>query len=127
MLQKLLLIAVAGGLGALARYGLAGLVQRITNGEFPWGTAVVNVTGCLLFGVLWAVMVESRLSISGETRAIILVGFMGSFTTFSTFAFETSQMLRDAQWLWAAVNVAGHNVAGIVALFLGLAIGGKLV
>ena len=62
MLQKLLLIAVAGGVGALARYGLAGLVQRTTNGEFPWGTAVVNVTGCLLFGALWAVM-ESRLSI----------------------------------------------------------------
>lgn len=122
MLQKLLLIAVAGGFGALARYGLAGLVQRATNGDFPLGTAVVNVTGCLLFGVLWAVM-ESRLSISGEARTVILVGFMGSFTTFSTFAFETSQMLRDAQWLWAAVNVAGHNLAGIVALFLGLAIG----
>ncbi len=122
MLQKLLLIAVAGGVGALARYGLSGLVQRATNGEFPWGTAVVNVTGCLLFGVLWAVM-EPRLSIGGEARAIILVGFMGSFTTFSTFAFETSQMLRDAQWLWAAANVAGHNLAGIVALFVGLEIG----
>ncbi|NQU21874.1 MAG: fluoride efflux transporter CrcB [Candidatus Nealsonbacteria bacterium] len=126
MLQKLLWIAVAGGMGALARYGLSGLVQRTTNGEFPWGTFVVNVTGCLVFGMLSAIA-ESRLSISGETRTIILVGFMGSFTTFSTFAFETSEMLRVSQWLAAAGNVAGHNIAGIIALLLGLYVGGKLV
>ena len=106
----------------MARYGLAGLVQRAVEGEFPWGTVVVNLLGCFLFGTLWSVM-ESRVSISVEARAMILVGFMGAFTTFSTFAFETAQMLRDAQWLAAAGNMAVQNLAGIAALLLGLACG----
>ncbi len=122
MLQKLVLIAVAGGLGTLARYGLAGLVQRAVDGAFPWGTVAVNLLGCFLFGTLWSVM-ESRVSIGGEARAMILVGFMGAFTTFSTFAFETAQMLREAQWLLAAGNMAVQNLVGIAALLLGLALG----
>ncbi len=122
MLQKLLLIAAAGAVGTLARYGLSGVVQRFTNSELPWGTVAVNLLGCLVFGTFWSLM-ESRLSISGETRTIILVGFMGAFTTFSTFAFETTQMLRDSQWLWAAGNLTVQNFVGIAALFLGLAIG----
>jgi fluoride exporter len=68
-MQKLLLIAVAGGLGALSRYGLAGLVQRWTDSMFPWGTAVVNVVGCFVFGLLWVAM-EERFSLSPETRVI---------------------------------------------------------
>ena len=122
MLQKLALIAAAGGLGALARYGLAGLVQTASRGEFPWGTAAVNLLGCFVFGVLWAAM-EDRLSISGEVRTIVLVGFMGSFTTFSTFAFDTVQMFRDSQWLLMAGNVALQNVVGVIALLGGLLVG----
>ncbi len=125
MLQKLLLIACAGGLGALARYGLSGVVQRAAGSDFPWGTTVVNVTGCLAFGLLWSWM-GARLSIGGEVRAIVLVGFMGAFTTFSTFAFETAQLLHGAQWLAAAGNLAIQNVVGIAAMFLGLAIGRTL-
>ncbi len=122
MLYKLSLIALAGGLGAITRYGLAGLVQKTTGSEFPWGTVAVNVLGCFLFGVLWSVM-ESRLSIPRETRTIILVGFMGSFTTFSTFAFETTRLLQDAEWLLATGNIALQNIAGIAVLLLGLAVG----
>ncbi len=122
MLQKLLLIAAAGGMGAMARYGLAGVVHRVTDSMFPWGTVVVNLLGCFLYGTLWSLM-EPRLSISPETRTIILVGFMGAFTTFSTFAFETTELLEGSQWLQAAGNVAVQNFVGIAALFLGLAIG----
>ena len=122
MLQKLALLAVAGGMGTLARYGLAGLVQKASDSEVPWGTIAVNVLGCLIFGAISSI-VDRRLTISPETRTIILVGFMGAFTTFSTFAFETTQLLRDAEWLLAAGNVAVQNLVGIAALFLGLAIG----
>src|SRR5262249_6918278 len=96
MLRKLLWLSFMGVLGTLARYGLQGWVQR-RAGTFPWGTLAVNALGCLLFGVIWA-LADERLLISGESRTIALVGFMGAFTTFSSFAFETTALLRDAQW-----------------------------
>jgi len=121
-MTKLAWLAGAGALGTLARYGVGGVVQRAFGGAFPWGTLVVNALGCLLFGLVWA-LAEERLVISGETRLILLVGFMGAFTTFSTFAFETSAMLRDAEWSFALANVLSENVLGIACFFAGLALG----
>ncbi len=124
-MQKLLLIAVAGGLGALSRYGLAGLVQRWSGTTFPWGTATVNVVGCFFFGLLW-VVIEERFALSPQTRAIVLTGFMGAFTTFSTYMFETQQLLEDSQY-WAALGNLGYqNGVGLVAVVLGLTLG-KLI
>jgi CrcB protein len=122
LLQKLLWIAVAGALGALARYGFGGLVQQRFGGSFPWGTFAVNVLGCFLFGLIWS-LAEDRMLISSHTRTIALVGFLGAFTTFSTFVFETGEFLRDSQWLFAIANVALQNTVGVVFLFLGLAMG----
>jgi fluoride exporter len=122
MWVKLLLLALAGALGALARYGLAGLIQRAGDGRFPWGTFGVNVLGCFLAGVLWAFF-EDRLGVSPQIRTIVLVGFMGAFTTFSAFALETSHLMRDGQYLWALGNVLGQNVLGIAALVVGLILG----
>lgn len=122
ILRRLLLLALAGALGTLARYGLAGLVQRAFDGGLPLGTLAVNVVGCFLFGVVWT-LAEERLVISGEMRFIVLVGFMGAFTTFSSFAFETSALLRDAEWSFAAVNVLAQNVLGITSFFIGAALG----
>jgi fluoride exporter len=122
MLQKLLLIAVAGSLGTLARYGLGGLIQDHTGKIFPWGTVTVNLLGCLAFGVVWSSLEERRL-VSDETRTIILVGFMGAFTTFSTFIFELKGLLSDAEWLPAIGYFTIHNVGGIIALVVGIALG----
>ena len=122
MWTKLLWLFAAGGLGTLARFGLGGFVQRLCGSEFPFGTIVVNLVGCLLFGFVWT-LADERLLISGETRFIILTGFMGAFTTFSTFAFETSGLLRDAEWWSAAGNVLGHNVLGVAGVILGMALG----
>lgn len=122
MLQKLILIALAGALGTLARYGLAGLVQAWSSPSFPWGTLVVNVLGCFLFGMVWTLSME-RMLLSAETRVIILTGFMGAFTTFSTFAFETGEFLRESQWWLAAGNLIAQNLLGLVCLFLGFAAG----
>ena len=123
--MKVLLLAAAGALGALARYGLAGLIQRPGVGQFPWGTFGVNVIGCFAAGVLWALFTH-RIAIGPEARTIVLVGFMGAFTTFSAFALETSHLMRDAQWTWALGNILGQNVLGITALFAGLALGRTL-
>ncbi len=124
-MQKLLLIAVAGSLGALARYGLAGLVQRWTDSVFPWGTVSVNIVGCFLFGLLWVAM-EERFSFSPDSRAIVLTGFLGAFTTFSTYMFETQQLLEDSQYLAALGNLGLQNAAGLAAVIVGLSLG-KLI
>jgi len=120
-MQNLVWIAAAGGLGALARYGLGGLVHRLWGPSFPWGTFVVNVLGCFFFGLVWA-LAESRFALSAQARLIALTGFMGAFTTFSTFIFETEALLRDGQWLWALGNFLGQNLLGLAALVLGLAL-----
>jgi len=122
MSAKLLWIAAAGAAGTLARFGLTGLATRWAGDSFPYGTFVVNIMGCFLFGMVW-MLADQRALISGEARFIILTGFMGAFTTFSTFAFETGQFLRDAQWLAAGGNLVAQNVVGITALLLGLAVG----
>jgi CrcB protein len=120
MWQKLALIAVAGAVGSLSRYGLSGLVQAIVGEDFPWGTLVVNALGCFLFGLVWA-LAEERLVITGEVRFVLLIGFLGAFTTFSTFAFETSQFLQDSEWALAAVNIIGQNTLGVICVLLGFA------
>ena len=121
-MNKLVWLALAGICGTLARYGLGGFVQARTGGELPWGTLAVNGLGCFLFGLVWP-LAEERLLISGETRQIILVGFMGAFTTFSSFAFETTQLLRDAEWAMAGGNMIAQNVLGIAFMFLGMTVG----
>ena len=124
-MQKLLLIGLAGALGALARYGLSGFVQRHSGFTFPVGTLVVNLLGTFLFGFIWG-LVEQRLVISVETRVIILSGFLGAFTTFSSFMFETSALIDEGQWAFAALNVGAQITFGLAAMFLGLAAGRSL-
>jgi CrcB protein len=118
--QNLFLLACAGGVGALCRWGLAGLVQRLAGERFPMGTLAVNLLGCLLFGLVWG-WLEGRVGFSPQTRAVVLVGFLGSFTTFSTFAFETATLLQGGQVLAAVVNVTVQTVLGVLLVFAGLA------
>jgi len=122
MLPKLAWLAAAGALGSLCRYGLAGLAQRIGGAGFPWGTMTVNLVGCFLAGLLWALF-EHRWAVSPTTRTVVLVGFMGAFTTFSAFMLETGQLVRSHELMYAAANVAVQNGVGFVALFAGLALG----
>ncbi|MFP5257545.1 MAG: fluoride efflux transporter FluC [Acidobacteriota bacterium] len=125
MLEKLGLIALAGAAGTLARYWLSGLVYNLAGREFPWGTAAVNILGCFLFGLVWELGGE-RMIIRNETRTIILTGFMGAFTTFSTFIFESGAFLEDGRVLPALANVGFQTVVGFAALFGGLMLGRML-
>lgn len=122
---KYFLMAGAGGLGALARYSLGGLVHRFVTQSFPWGTFVVNITGCFLFGFVWS-WAENRLFFTADHRMVVLTGFMGSFTTFSTFIFESQMLIRDNQWMAALLNLLGQNLLGLVALFAGIALARNL-
>lgn len=121
-MQKILMLAVAGTLGTLSRYWLSGAVYDIMGRDFPWGTAAVNLLGCMLFGLIW-VLADERQFLRPEYRLVILVGFMGAFTTFSSLIFETSELMRGAQWARAALNLVGQNFLGFVAFAIGAVIG----
>ncbi len=121
MLTRVVLVAIGGGLGAVARYGLGGLVHRYTPPTFPYGTFVVNVSGCLLFGVI-AGLSEHRGILGPAARTFLLIGILGGYTTFSTFGFETFGLLRDMQIGRAAVNAAGQVITGVFAVWVGYVI-----
>lgn len=118
MWQRILWLSIAGALGTLARYGLGTFVQRLHESSFPWGTLLVNLLGCFLFGLIFS-LAEERFLVSGQIRLILSIGFIGAFTTFSTYAFETSQMLQRSDWLLVAINFTAQNFFGILSLFLG--------
>ncbi len=113
-----LLVAVGGALGSVARYALGGFVHRYTPSSFPYGTFVVNATGCLVFGVI-AGLFEERTVIGPAARTFLLIGVLGGFTTFSSFTFETFGLLRDAEIGRALANAAGQVMIGLLALWAG--------
>jgi CrcB protein len=115
-------IALAGALGALARYAVDGLVLRRTAGAFPWGTFAVNVSGSFLLGLAFTLLTE-RLAVAPWTRSALMIGFIGSYTTFSTLSLETYRLAEDGAWALAAANVAGSVAAGLVALYGGIVLG----
>uniref|UniRef100_I2PZT4 Fluoride-specific ion channel FluC n=1 Tax=Desulfovibrio sp. U5L TaxID=596152 RepID=I2PZT4_9BACT len=125
MWEKIGLIALAGSAGTLARYWLSGLVYDVFGRDFPWGTAVVNILGCFLFGLVFE-LGEDRMLLRTEARIVLLTGFMGAFTTFSTFVFESAGFLEDGRYLPALANVAFQTVLGFAALFAGLMLGRML-
>ena len=116
-------IAVAGALGAVARYGLDELIGRRT-GAFPWGIFVVNVSGAFLIGVMVEVL-EPRFEDSW-VRAAVVTGFLGAYTTFSTFSLDTYRLLDAGHTGHAAFNAFGTLAAGLAAVWLGLCLGRAL-
>jgi CrcB protein len=117
-----LAIAAGGALGALARYGVDRFVSTRTVSVFPWGTFVVNVSGCLAVGFLIGAFVD-RHHAPAWLRAALVVGFCGAYTTFSTFAQETTNLVDARDYGLAFANVALSVLAGIAAVLLGQAAG----
>ncbi len=115
---KLLTIGLGGFAGAVARYLLSGLAHRIWSTSFPVGTLAVNLLGCLLIGAAMALVGDGRL-ISPNMRLLLLVGLLGSFTTFSTFGYETTELLAENQYGWATLNVGASVVLGLAAVVMG--------
>lgn len=125
MVQKIVLLGLAGAAGTLTRYGISGVVQRMSGISFPLGTFLVNLSGCLLFGLVFGLF-EERIGLPGELRFLILTGFMGAYTTFSSYMFESVTLLQHGQWLAAALNIIGQTVAGVALTIAGLALGKML-
>lgn len=114
-------IGLAGGAGAILRYTISRFVLQHVGPTFPLGTFLVNGLGCLLFGLIWG-LAENRGILGDRTRVILLAGFLGGFTTFSSFAYESLALIRNQQWGWAVLNMAGQNVVGILFVAIGIAL-----
>ncbi len=112
------MIALGGAGGAVSRYLLTGWVQKLTFVKFPVGTLAVNIIGCLLIGFL-ASALAGPLMVRQEYRVGLLVGLLGGFTTFSSFGFETLELLGEGQWTLAAVNILASNSLGLLAVWAG--------
>ena len=116
------LVAAGGALGAMSRYG----VDRAVNGVFGTtvlGTFAVNISGSFLLGLLVAAGAGRMGLLPDEARAFAAVGFLGSYTTFSTLTVASVQLAGDGDWFRAAVNVIGSIVVGVIAAFAGIAVG----
>ena len=112
-----------GGLGAAARYLLFMLVQRFSSQAFPYGTLAVNLVGSFLIGYLWALFEGTRLT--GEWKLFIFTGFLGGFTTFSTFAREATQLMKVGEYKTALTYMLVSNVVGIALVVLGFMLARK--
>lgn len=115
--MDLVLLALAGALGALSRYGVYRWIPS-QDGAMPWATVAVNCAGSFLFGAI-VVLAAERGLLTERARLILLTGFLGAFTTFSTFAFETAELLRAGEWLRALGNAALQNLGALGCVFLG--------
>jgi CrcB protein len=124
-MRTIVAIGIAGALGALARYGVGGLILGRNARAFPWETFVVNVTGSFVLGFAFTVMTE-QLTTAPWLRTAITVGFVGAYTTFSTLSFETYRLVEDGALALAAANVLGSAAAGLVAVYVGVVAGRAL-
>lgn len=119
MMVYSLAVALGGALGAVSRYWLMLWIGSLAGTRFPWGTAVVNVLGSVVIGVLY-VLISERMLLSEQWRGLLVVGYLGAFTTFSTFSLDTLLLLQDGRWLPALGYVAGSVLLCLAGAWLGM-------
>ncbi len=119
-MTSLLLVMLGGGLGSGLRYGLAAWIDQRHGSSFPLGILIVNALGSLVIGYLAGLFaLEQRWMVSEHARWLLMTGFCGGFTTFSTFSLQTFALLRDAQWLLAGANILGSVLLCLLGVWLG--------
>ena len=124
-LRTLTALCVSGAAGVLARYAVDGLISARTGSAFPWGTFVINVSGAFLLGLLASLMTE-RYGVPPWLRLAATFGFLGAYTTFSTLSLETLRLIEVREYVQAGLNSLGSLGAGLIATYLGLALGRAL-
>jgi CrcB protein len=118
----IILVGVGSFVGGILRYGLSTWVHRVLdNPWFPYGTLAVNTLGCLIIGFI-AGLVETRVALTSEVRLFLLVGILGGFTTFSSFALETFSLARDTQNIAALMNIGAQVMVGLLCVWVGSAL-----
>lgn len=121
-MAKLIYLVIGGMAGTLARYFLAGVVYEIFGTSFPYGTLVVNFSGCFIIGILSA-LADSKSLLTPNLRVLLMIGFCGAYTTFSTFILETSNLIKDGETIRALMNVLLSVIVGFVVFRIGMFLG----
>ena len=124
-MERIALIALFGAAGAVARYSVTGWVYRVLGESFPFGTLAVNVIGCFLLGAVAHISQTTELIPVG-LRDVIKIGLLGAFTTFSTFGYETLELMQIGQWQLGLLNIVVSLVFGLLAVWLGLTLAQQL-
>jgi len=124
-LGALLWVGLGGFLGAIARYGLGGWAAARWGAAFPWGTFAINISGSFILGFFMA-FAQYRSWLHPQIRLLFAVGFVGAYTTFSTYTYESLRLMMDGQFALAALNVIGSVVMGLVAVFAGFVLGDSI-
>jgi CrcB protein len=118
-MTNLLLVGIGGFIGSILRYLASGYVQQASKSiDFPYGTFAVNLMGCFIIGFL-AQLAEDRGVFTTQSRLFVFTGFLGGFTTFSSFGNETLNLMRDSQMMNAFANVGANVILGLLAVWLG--------
>lgn len=117
-MMNYLIVGAGGFIGAIARFAVALWIGQQWGRSFPLGTFAVNVSGSFLIGLLMSLFTE-RFMVAPQLRLLLVVGFLGAYTTFSTFEYETDALIKDSEWLIALANIVFSVVAGFAALKLG--------
>ena len=113
-------IGIGSALGGMGRYWCSDVATRIFGEAFPWGTVIVNVSGSHLIGFLAALTTaDGRLLLPEDSRAFLMIGVCGGYTTFSTFSLQTLSLIRNGEWLWASANVVLSVTLCLLAVWLG--------
>lgn len=120
---KIALVMAGGSLGALSRYAVSAFATHLLGNRFPWGTLIVNLSGCFLIGLAVSLADRGLRIMSPSVRLLFMTGFLGALTTFSMYALETVDALRGHALLIAAAHGAVNNLLGIALVFLGMWIG----
>ncbi len=123
-MKNVLLVMCGGSLGAVSRYGVGLLSAKVWGTNFPWGTLIVNLAGCFLIGLIFALADRVRL-LTPDVRLLVITGYLGALTTFSSFSIETVNAGRSGMVLLPLVNILINNVGGFALTFFGIWLGGQ--
>ena len=118
-MKQLIFIAVAGALGTVSRYGLSQFTHSILGKNFPWGTLVINVAGCFIIGLLATLFADTN-AFSKEIQLAATVGFLGAFTTFSAFSYDSYTFFSSGTWEMGLMNIAANIIIGMLAVMGGV-------
>ena len=122
MIIKLLNLIIGGATGTVARYLLAGVVYKFMGTGFPYGTLIVNISGCFILGIL-ASLADKKFLLGADMKVLLMIGFCGAFTTFSTLIFETDSLVRNGQAVRAFTNIFASIILGFILFRVGSLLG----
>lgn len=125
-MNNLLLIGLGGAVGSICRYLLSNFVYQFLNRGFPYGTLIVNVLGCFVMGILFTVLIDIISKNSDALRALLLIGLLGGFTTFSSFSIETLNLIQNGEAIKALGNIFASVLLCLLATWLGVFLGRQL-